>query len=135
MIKLQVIGNIGQDARVNDVNGNRSINFSVAYNRKFTDKDGVIVEKTTWVNCTYWRTAKQSVEVAKFLTAGTKVFCEGQPDVSTYQDRDGHTRATLNMNIISLELISSTAHRDDDEEPAETAAPEATPAPKAKQRL
>ena len=129
MIKLQVIGNLGQDARVTDVNGNRSINFSIAYNRKYTDKDGVMVEKTTWVNCTYWRRKDQSVEVAKFLTAGTKVFCEGQPDVSTYQNRDGQTVATLNLNITSLELLNSTAHRDDDDETAAAAAtPEAAPA-------
>ena len=35
MIRISVIGRLGQDATVNNVNGKNVINFSVAYSEKF----------------------------------------------------------------------------------------------------
>ena len=40
MIKMQVIGHLGQDATVNNVNGKSVINFSVAHSEKYKNKDG-----------------------------------------------------------------------------------------------
>ena len=37
MIKLQVIGNLGKDAVVNNVNGKSVINFNVAHTERFKD--------------------------------------------------------------------------------------------------
>jgi single-stranded DNA-binding protein len=42
LAKITVLGNIGQDAQVREVNGRYAINFSIAHNRKWTDNDGVI---------------------------------------------------------------------------------------------
>ena len=38
MIKMQIIGHLGQDSQVNDVNGKKVINFSVAHSEKFKNK-------------------------------------------------------------------------------------------------
>lgn len=54
MIKLQVIGNLGRDCVVNNVNGKNVINFSVAHTEKFKDAQGQQKDKTTWVECAYW---------------------------------------------------------------------------------
>jgi len=107
MIKLQVIGNIGQNARVTEINGSKSVNFSVAHNRKYTNKEGVETESTLWVNCTYWRRDNSSVEVAKYLTSGTRVFVEGQPSVDLYQDKNGKYQTSLNLSVSVIELLES----------------------------
>jgi len=107
MDRYTVTGNIGQAAKVQEVNGNKSINFSIAINRKYTDKDGVIIEKTKWVNCTYWRRKDASIEVAKYLTAGTKVLVEGELDVHQYQDKEGKTQVSIDLNVQYLELLGS----------------------------
>ena len=40
MIKLQVIGNLGKDALVNNVNGKTVINFNVAHTERYKDAQG-----------------------------------------------------------------------------------------------
>lgn len=54
MIRISVIGRLGQDAIVNNVNGKTVINFSMAYSEKFKKQDGQEVDKTTWISCAYW---------------------------------------------------------------------------------
>jgi len=56
MIKLQVIGNLGKDAVVNNVNGKSVINFNVAHTERFKDAQGVQKDRTTFFltyNSTY----------------------------------------------------------------------------------
>jgi len=50
MIRISVIGRLGQDAVVNNVNGKTVINFSMAYSEKFKKQDGQEVDKTTWIS-------------------------------------------------------------------------------------
>jgi single-strand DNA-binding protein len=107
MLKLQVIGNVGQDAKVNETNGRQAINFTCAVNRKWKDKDQVQHETTNWINCTIWRDKGQSIEIAKYLTKGTKVFVEGRPDCHTYEDKEGHIVASLDVRAINVELLSA----------------------------
>ncbi len=104
MIKLQVIGNLGKDAIVNNVNGKNVINFTVAHTERYKDAQGNQKDKTTWVDCSYWtdRTA-----VAPYLKKGTQVFVEGQPDVRTYTTQDGRNGATLSLRIASVQLLGS----------------------------
>ncbi|MEO8172797.1 MAG: single-stranded DNA-binding protein [Sediminibacterium sp.] len=104
MIKLQVIGNLGKDALVNNVNGKNVINFAVAHTERFKDAQGNQKDKTTWVDCAYWtdRTA-----VAPYLKKGTQVYVEGQPDVRTYTTQDGRQGATLSLRVLSVQLLGS----------------------------
>ena len=104
MIKLQVIGNLGKDATVNNVNGKNVINFTVAHTEKYKDSQGVQKERTTWVECAYWtdRTA-----VAPYLRKGTQVYVEGTPDVRTYQTNDGRQGAALSLRITTVQLLGS----------------------------
>ncbi len=104
MIKLQVIGNLGKDAVVNNVNGKSVINFTVAHTEKFKDAQGNQKDRTTWVDCAYWtdRTA-----VAPYLKKGTQVYAEGQPDVRTYTTADGRSGATLSLRVVSVQLLGA----------------------------
>lgn len=104
MIKLQVIGNLGKDALVNNVNGKNVINFTVAHTEKYKDAQGNQKDRTTWVDCAYWtdRTA-----VAPYLKKGTQVYVEGQPDVRTYTTQDGRQGATLTLRVLSVQLLGS----------------------------
>jgi single-strand DNA-binding protein len=54
MIKIQVIGHLGKDAIVNNVNGKTVINFSVCHTEKFKDTQGNLKEKTVWCECAQW---------------------------------------------------------------------------------
>ena len=71
MIRISVIGRLGQDATVNNVNGKTVINFSMAYSEKFKNQQGEDVDKTTWVSCAYWT---DKTNVSNYLKKGTAGF-------------------------------------------------------------
>ena len=102
MIKLQIIGNLGKDCIVKEVNGKNVINFSVAHTEKFKDGNGNLKEKTTWVECAYWtdRTA-----VAQYLMKGKMVYAEGAPEADAYTNKEGQAAATLRMRVQNLQLL------------------------------
>lgn len=106
MIKMQVIGRLGKDCVVNTVNGKNVINFTVAHSEKYKDSQGNLQEKTIWVDCAYWtdRTA-----VAQYLTKGTQVFTEGQPEARSFQRNDGTPGASLSLRVREVQLLGSRA--------------------------
>lgn len=124
MIKMQVIGRLGKDCVVNTVNGKNVINFTVAHSEKYKDSQGNLQEKTIWVDCAYWtdRTA-----IAQYLTKGTQVFVEGQPEARSFQRNDGTPGASLSLRVREVQLLGG---RNDSgtgggsyQQPASTSAP------------
>ena len=74
MIRISVIGRLGQDATVNNVNEKTVINFSMAYSEKFKNQQGQEVDKTTWVSCAYWT---DKTNVANYLKKASTSICRG----------------------------------------------------------
>ena len=104
MLKLLVIGHLGKDATVTNVNGKNVINFNVAHTERFKDAQGVQVDKTTWVECSYWieRTA-----IAPYLKKGTQVYAEGTADLASYTTQDGRTGTNLRLRVSNVQLLGT----------------------------
>ena len=104
MIKLQIVGNLGKDCIVKEVNGKNVINFSVAHTERFKDSTGNQKERTTWVECAYWtdRTA-----VAQYLKKGQMVYAEGSPEAEAYTNKENQAAATLRMRVQNVQLLGS----------------------------
>ena len=102
MIKLQIVGNLGKDCIVKEVNGKNVINFSVAHTERFKDSQGNQKERTTWVECAYWtdRTA-----VAQYLKKGKMVYAEGSPEADGYLNKENQPAATLRRRVQNLQLL------------------------------
>ena len=102
MIKLQIVGNLGGDCIVKEINGKNVINFNVAHTEKYKDAQGNLKERTTWVNCAYWtdRTA-----VAQYLKRGKQVYAEGAPEADGYLNKENQPAATLRMRVQNLQLL------------------------------
>lgn len=102
MVKLQIIGHLGKDCVVNDVNGKNVINFNVASTEKFKNQAGVMQERTTWVECAYWtdRTA-----IAPYLVRGQLVFVEGTPSAEAFKRQDGEPGASLRLRVRDVQLL------------------------------
>ena len=105
MIKMQVIGHLGQDATVNTVNGKTVINFSVAHSEKYKNKDGIEVDKSVWVSAAYWT---DRVNVGMYLKKGTQVYLEGTPEAKTYTNKNNEVIPQLQIKVASLNLLSSS---------------------------
>ncbi len=109
MIKLQIIGNLGKDCIVKEVNGKNVINFSVAHTERFKDSTGNQKERTTWVECAFWtdRTA-----VAPYLKKGQLVYAEGSPEADGYMNKDNQASATLRMRVRDVQLLGGRTDSD-----------------------
>lgn len=136
MIKLQIIGNLGKDCIVKEINGKHVINFSVAHTERFKDSQGTQKERTTWVECAYWT---DKTAIAPYLVKGTSVYAEGSPEADPYTNKEGQAAATLRMRVQNIQLLSSNREQGSNQgnvtnagmttspvvktEPANTAAP------------
>ena len=102
MIKMQIIGNLGKDCVVNQVNGKNVINFTVAHTEKYKDSQGNNQEKTTWVDCAYWT---DRTGIAPYLQRGQQVYVEGNPEARAFTRNDGTNGATLSLRVREVQLV------------------------------
>jgi single-strand DNA-binding protein len=101
---MQMIGHLGRDCTQNEVNGKTVLNFPVAHSEKFKDQQGNLVEKTVWVNCSYWT---DRPAVAPYLLKGTQVYLEGAPEAESYMNKENQAAASLKLKVFSLQLLGS----------------------------
>ena len=107
MIKLQIIGNLGKDCIVKEVNGKNVINFSVAHTERYKDSQGNQKDRTTWVECAYWT---DRTTVAQYLTKGRTVYAEGSPEADAYTNKEGQASATLRMRVQNVQLLGGNSN-------------------------
>lgn len=124
MIRTQIIGHLGQSASINNVNGTTVINFSVAHTESYKNKDGVKVESTTWINCSYFT---EKTAVAQYLKKGTQVYLEGQISAKLYKQRNGQEAASLNLRVTSIQLIGGKKEETTSQQPQPETQSDLTP--------
>ncbi|OFY83652.1 MAG: hypothetical protein A3F72_15355 [Bacteroidetes bacterium RIFCSPLOWO2_12_FULL_35_15] len=120
MNKIQVIGNITRDAVIRETNGRKAINFSVAVNESYKNKEGIKVEKAVFYNCTVWKESTQSTEITKYLGKGVKVFVEGKPSAELYKTKENVSAIDLKINVSFVELLSSLPKAEGEEKTEKT---------------
>jgi single-strand DNA-binding protein len=80
MQKLTLIGNIGSigfgDEKLRKVNDTSVVNFSVAVNKKYTNRNGDRVESTTWFACEAW--GKTAENLVQYKKVGDQIYVEGE---------------------------------------------------------
>ncbi len=111
-LSLQIIGHLGNDATIENVNGNQVIKFSVAHSEKFKNAQGVQVDKTTWVRCNYWN---DKTTIAQWLKKGGLVEVTGQPTANAYADASGQPKASLDIRVTGISLLGSSPQKESTE--------------------
>ena len=102
MRRIMVTGNLTADAEVKPVGGRFAINFACAVNEKHKAENGEKIEKTTFFNCVIWR--ESNVNVAEYLTKGTKVLLEGTPEPELFKNKDGEHKVAIKIIVTNLEI-------------------------------
>lgn len=98
---MNIIGRLTRDAEVRTLDGNRQVvNFSVAVNDNYKNKQGERIEQATFFDCSYWVTPN----IATYLTKGTLVELLGRVSVRAWTDTDGKARAGLNFHTSQIKL-------------------------------
>jgi single-strand DNA-binding protein len=106
--KVQLIGNLGADPEVRSTNnGSRVATLSIATSRQWTGKSGDKQEKTEWHRVIFWNTnfSKLADLAEKYCKKGDKVYVEGAIEYRTWQDREGQTKYTTEINGRELILL------------------------------
>ena len=108
---LTIAGNLGRDARLNQVNGQNGpisvANFAVAVKKRQKGSDGKPL--TLWVDCALWSTRADAL--AQYLTKGTRVAVSGEADVDQYQAQDGTLVPKLTMRVQEITLLGGGEHQ------------------------
>lgn len=83
---VQLIGNVGQDPEMREVNGTSVVNLSIATSEKYKDKSGAPQEKTEWHRVAFW--GKAAEIIAQYVSKGSKMYVSGSIESRKY-DKDG----------------------------------------------
>lgn len=102
MIKIQLIGHLGKNAVLHEVNGKQVLNFSVAHNERFKNAQGVSQERTIWAECAMWAPNA----VGAYLLQGTYVYVEGVPFLDLYTSQQGAPACALKVRVTNVQLLN-----------------------------
>lgn len=96
MLQLEIIGNIGKDAELRNINGRECVSFNVAHSEKYNGK-----ENTQWVSVLMNGNGGQLLQ---YLKKGTKVFVRGHLSVNQWQNNTGQWNIGMNVSASEVHL-------------------------------
>lgn len=89
--KVQLIGHVGQDPEVKDLEGGKKVaNLTLATNDYYTNDKGEKVENTEWHKVAAWGKIAEIIE--KYVVKGKEIVVEGKLTHRSYEDKDGTKR-------------------------------------------
>lgn len=104
--KIIIVGYLGREPEVRYLQDATPVcNFSVATTERKKDKSGEYHDQTLWFKVTLWR--KLAELAGRYLSKGSQVYIEGRLSQTEYQDRDGVTRTSLEVNATDMKFLGS----------------------------
>ncbi|MBA2571890.1 MAG: single-stranded DNA-binding protein, partial [Gemmatimonadetes bacterium] len=84
-------------------NGAKVAQFSIATSRKWTNNAGEQQEKTEWHRVVAW--SKLADVVERYVKKGQQVYVEGEIQYRSYEDKDGVTKYSTEINARELMML------------------------------
>lgn len=103
MQRIEIIGRVGADAEVKDVNQNQVISFSVAVSETYV-KNNEKVTNTTWFEISKWG---NNTAVAQYIKKGGLIFVSGKVNNRSWVKEDGTAQIVNGINAFEIELLGS----------------------------
>lgn len=104
--KVILIGRLGQDPDMRYTAGGAPVaNFSVATNETWLDKSGQKQEKTEWHRVVVW--GKIAETCKQYLSKGRQVYLEGKLQTRQWQDKDGQTKYTTEVQAQTVQFLGT----------------------------
>ena len=102
--KVILLGRLGQNPEVRYTPGGAAVaNFSVATNEVWMDKSGQKQERTEWHKVVVW--GKVAELCSQYLSKGRQVYLEGRLQTRQWQDKDGQTKYTTEVQAQTVQFI------------------------------
>ncbi|MFW5762353.1 MAG: single-stranded DNA-binding protein [Cyclobacteriaceae bacterium] len=102
--RVQLIGKLGIDPDVKEVNKSKKARFSLATNEVY-HQDGNRKEETQWHNVIAWGKTAELAE--KYLRKGKEVAVDGKLTSRSYNDKDGNRKYITEIVANELVLLGS----------------------------
>lgn len=103
--KVILVGRLGQNPELrHTTQGGAVANFSLATNESYKDKEGKKIEKTEWHKIVVW--GKTAEICSQYLTKGRQVYIEGKLQTRQWQDKEGQTKYTTEINAQHVQFLS-----------------------------
>ena len=119
--KVILLGRVGKDVEVRDINGTKCATFTLATSEKYKDRNGEVKELTEWHNIVAWRQTADICE--KYVKKGDQLFVEGRIKSRTWETDRGEKRYATDIVVDKIELLSKPSA------PQSQSAPRPAPAP------
>jgi single-strand DNA-binding protein len=103
LIEMFLIGQVASEPKSKVINGQPVLNWNMAYNNKWENPDGEMVERVIWVSCSLWNRP----EVADYLQKGSLVFVQGEPDAHIFTDKEGNQKGQLKLKVKRIRQVLS----------------------------
>ena len=115
--RAQLIGNLTRDPELRTTaSGQSVVNFSVATNRAYKDKDGQKQEQTEFHNIVAW--GKLADICSQYLSKGRKVFIEGRLQTREWEGQDGSKKRTTEIVADNMIMLGGQGGRGNAAAPA-----------------
>lgn len=114
--KIQIMGNVGGVPETKFLpSGESVVNFSVAVNRRFKDREGAQKTATDWYRICAFNSIGENC--AKFLTRGSGVFVEGRLQVRTFAGKGGAPQVSVDIIPTTLRFLGTGGKPDQQDAP------------------
>ncbi len=105
MLSAVATGNVGQNAKLKEVDGTPVMSFSLA-SRRYTKGE----EKTDWVDISFW--GKRATSLAQHVTKGSRVAVRGTIESREFT-HNNEKRFGLSMRADDIELLGGGKGKDE----------------------
>ncbi len=106
--KVILVGRLGQNPELRYTPSGAAVaNFSVATNESWTDKQGQKQERTEWHRVVVW--GKLAELCSQYLQKGRQAYIEGRMQTRQWQDKDGQTKYTTEVQAQTVQFLGGGA--------------------------
>jgi single-strand DNA-binding protein len=104
--RITIVGYLGRDPELRYTpQGTPVCDFSVATTERRKDRSGEFQDFTTWFRVSFWN--RQAELASQYLSKGKQVYIEGRLSQREWQDRDGNTRTSLEVQGTDLRFLGT----------------------------
>ena len=113
--KVMIIGRATNNLQVKTIesSGTPVVNFTVATNRKFKNKEGNVLEDAEYHRCVAY--GKGAEVLTKYLTKGKRIYIEGRLRTRKRQDSEGKDKFSTEIIVDNFIFLDPKGQGGDDD--------------------
>jgi len=108
--KVILVGHLGNDPEIRYTQSGTPVgNFRLATTERWVNKNGERGERTEWHRVVVW--GKLAEICSEYLQKGKQIYIEGRLQTRQWQDKDGNSRYTTEVNANNMVMLGKPGDR------------------------